>query len=225
MTTNTTKSERSSVGVVLALKRFIDPLIYGNTIICKFGKRYLPRAFLDFVDDTIRGLQRPMINFLSKSVRPLVGVEIGVYKGLNSRSILRTLPIKKLYLVDPYMSYVDYVDTKGNPMNPGGTLITAKKRLKEFDSKVQWIFELSSEAVNSIPGNFDFVYIDGNHKYEYIKKDIELYYPKIVPGGVIGGHDFWLPSEGVIRAVTEFTQKNKIKLHRGEIDWWVVKCL
>ena len=48
---------------------------------------------------------------------------------------------------------------------------------------------MSEDAVDDIPEKLDFVYIDGNHAYEYVKKDIGLYYPKLKKGGVIGGHD------------------------------------
>jgi len=48
----------------------------------------------------------------------------------------------------------------------------------------------------------DFIFIDANHQYEYIKKDIEHWFPKLKDGGVIAGHD--LQFEGVTRAVKEF---------------------
>lgn len=31
---------------------------------------------------------------------------------------------------------------------------------------------------------------NGNHDYEFVKKDIELYYPKLKKGGVLGGDNF-----------------------------------
>ena len=37
---------------------------------------------------------------------------------------------------------------------------------------------------------FDFVFLDGDHRYQYISQDIALWLPKVKPGGVIGGHDY-----------------------------------
>ena len=48
----------------------------------------------------------------------------------------------------------------------------------------------SAEVLASFPDNyFDWVYIDGNHLYEFVKKDVELSFQKVKPGGVIAGDD------------------------------------
>ena len=39
-------------------------------------------------------------------------------------------------------------------------------------------------------GEFDFIYIDASHKYEDVKKDIELCLPKLKYKGIIAGHDY-----------------------------------
>jgi hypothetical protein len=50
----------------------------------------------------------------------------------------------------------------------------------------------------------DFVYIDGDHKYEEVKRDIECWFPKVKKGGCIGGHDYGKKNYlGVRRAVKE----------------------
>ena len=36
---------------------------------------------------------------------------------------------------------------------------------------------------------FDAVFIDGNHSYEYVKKDLENYLPKVREGGIVALHD------------------------------------
>ena len=47
----------------------------------------------------------------------------------------------------------------------------------------------SEEAVVGIPGGLDFVYIDGNHSYDFVKRDVELYGPKLKLGGILGFDD------------------------------------
>jgi len=49
----------------------------------------------------------------------------------------------------------------------------------------------------------DFVFIDGDHRYEYVKRDIERWKPFIRPGGLLLGHDYGGRHPGVTRAVDE----------------------
>jgi predicted O-methyltransferase YrrM len=97
------------------------------------------------------------------------------------------------------------------------------KKLSKF-KQVQFIKKTSEEAVKDIAELLDFVYIDGNHRYEYAKKDIKLYYPLVKHGGVIGGHDYVFWKNGVVRAVSEFVRQHDIKdFHTVFPDWWVIK--
>lgn len=164
---------------------------------------------------------RPMINFIkNKELRDLVGVEIGTLQARNAYSIMQYLDIKHLYLIDPYIIYDDDVTAY---KNRNKDLEKAQQRMIKYKNNITFIKKTSIEAFNDVPSNLDFVYIDGNHSYEYVKKDIELYYPKIKPGGVIGGHDFKAHTIGVVKACLEFVEKNKLKIDGYEYDWWVQK--
>ena len=55
----------------------------------------------------------------------------------------------------------------------------------------------------------DFVYIDGNHDYEFVLKDLETWFTKVKPGGIIFGDDYLRPY-GVSKAVNEFSFKYKL---------------
>lgn len=50
---------------------------------------------------------------------------------------------------------------------------------------------MTSEAASVIMQDqvFDFVFLDGDHRYQYISQDIALWLPKVRPGGILGGHD------------------------------------
>jgi predicted O-methyltransferase YrrM len=66
--------------------------------------------------------------------------------------------------------------------------------------------------------SIDFVFIDADHQYESVKKDIEKWLPKIKKGGIISGHDYREPSEdnGVKTAVDELIPDRELF---GEV-WW-----
>lgn len=181
---------------------------------------------------------KPMIEYIDTEYgkKDLIGVEIGVYDGVNAKNILENLPIKTLYLIDPYKEYRDAAKHYG-----GKTLHIISKimetRLEKYDNFI-FLKNTSKKAVDDVPNDLDFVYIDGCHKYNYVMRDIELYYPKVKNGGILGGHDYIDRHPGVIKAVNEFIEntgyelnlkKHKVptdKLPEGfmyNYDWWIIK--
>lgn len=164
---------------------------------------------------------RPMLDFIAENYKyPLVGAEIGVYRGDNTLRMFRKFPIKHIYLIDPYVDYEELTclfrpDSFEYPL----------RKLNFYRDKITAIMKKSDDAAPYVPNNLDFVYIDGCHLYEYIKRDIELYYPKIKKGGVIGGHDIASNpfSQDIAKAVNEFVTKYDLELQIQDPDWWVVK--
>ena len=65
----------------------------------------------------------------------------------------------------------------------------------------------SAEAAGRFPAAyFDWVYVDGNHLYEAVRADLELFDPKLKADGLLAGDDYGLPGwwdDGVTRAVDE----------------------
>ena len=84
-----------------------------------------------------------------KDRKGLVGIEIGVCRGEHAISLLRTLKIDKLYLIDPYEMFDGDSDT----------YIQALELLKPFGKNIQWVKKFSKDAVNDIKEQLDFIYI------------------------------------------------------------------
>jgi hypothetical protein len=167
---------------------------------------------------------RPFTKFLKNKFngKPLVGVEIGVLKGLNALNILKNLNITKIFLIDPYEAYED-TDKIFDKIEIEKHFNHAKKILEKFGEVVKFIRLNSSEASVHLPDNLDFVYIDGCHKYEVVKDDIAKYWQKIKKGGMIGGHDFTTHNLGVIKAAMEFANNLNLELQANYSDWWIIK--
>lgn len=146
---------------------------------------------------------RPSLRYLKKKYHhPLNGCEIGVSRGANAIRMLKNLPIENLYLIEP--------DKKAIGLS----------MFKRFGDKTTFIFDYSYNVAQVIPDeSLDFCYIDGDHSYEGVRKDIELFYPKVRKGGVLCGHDFNI--FGVAKAVCEFF--DVVEVDGFPVDWWVVK--
>lgn len=75
----------------------------------------------------------------------------------------------------------------------------------------------SSEIATCFPDKtLDFVFIDGDHRYPGVCRDIRAWLPKVAPGGFLTGHD--ANYDGVSRAVHEllptFTADGLIWWHK-----------
>ncbi len=163
-----------------------------------------------------------MIPFIMKEYKntQLNGVEVGVHRGTHAYFMLSVLSMQKLFLVDPYLPYVDGDGKEWNVSNEDYAV--AQRDLGRF-KQCQFIRKTSLDAVADVQDDLDFVYIDANHSYECVKEDIEAWYPKVRAGGVIGGHDFTVDYQGVIYAVVEFARRTRSKLFVESADWWIVK--
>lgn len=178
----------------------------------------------------LRGLlpwQANRREFLLKIVpKNSIGAEIGVHKGDFSAQILRTADPTTLHLVDPwkYEESDTYKDAWYGGKTKGG-----QSEMDERYAAVRLRFEpdiragrvrihrgYSSDVLDEFPdAYFDWVYIDGNHLYEFVKQDLELSFRKTKPGGYVTGDDYheggWWQG-GVKKAVDEFVREKAVQL-------------
>lgn len=140
------------------------------------------------------------------------GAEIGVSHGIYSEILCQSIPNLKLFGVDPYWAYPGnrhYRDQESHD----ATYINAKKRLEKYP-KFIFMKTTSIEATKYIAdGCLDFVFIDGNHRYEHVLEDIKAWDPKVKQGGIVSGHDYYeFRAAGVIRAVDECVKEFGVTL-------------
>ena len=117
---------------------------------------------------------RPMMVFAKKHFagrQDLRGIEIGVEKADKSLSILRELPIERLFLIDPYIPYEDAL----GHADYSADYAIAHTKLAEYPQIVWWQ-KTSESAIREFQNEeaVDLVYIDGNHSYESVKKDCSI---------------------------------------------------
>ena len=138
---------------------------------------------------------------------PTTIVEVGVFKAQSSLVFRKTHGQARMYLVDPW---------RLDAFSDGQTIADKHPTQEEWDALHANVCKLfvndwntkilrmpSAEAARILPNNLDFVFIDGIHSYEAVKEDIGIWYPKVVNGGMLCGHDYIKKWPGVKKAVEE----------------------
>ena len=162
------------------------------------------------------------------------GVEIGVQFGLYSELILENSDLKRLYSIDPWIKFPEeeYKKDAANVCQEQQDYryLSTIFRLNRFHTRSVVLRMVSEEAsVLFSSDQLDFIFIDGNHSYQYVKQDLELWYPKIKPGGLFSGDDYLFSPGGetpVKNAVDEFVKTNNLKLYLTTEKfprWYLIK--
>lgn len=119
------------------------------------------------------------------------GVEIGTEKGKYAMILCEANPNLHLWCVDPWICYDEnkgYKDVQGQDIH-NSNLKKAQRRLKKYNCTL--VQKFSMDAVKDFEDeSLDFVYIDGNHRLEYVISDLVEWTKKVKVGGVVAGHDY-----------------------------------
>lgn len=138
------------------------------------------------------------------------GAEIGCARGRTTSYLLKKCPTLSLICVDLWGPA-----PKGN----GGTQYKKwdfdniykgfLRSVASHNGRVRIIQSLSWEAASLIEDeSLDFVFIDADHEYDSVKKDILAWAPKVKTGGTVCGHDTHF--SGVMKAIKELIPNHKL---------------
>jgi FkbM family methyltransferase len=150
-----------------------------------------------------------------------VGCELGVWKGDFSEEILRIVNPRKLYLIDPWSYQPEFPSSwYGGSLAKNQTdmdnIYESVKRRFTNHKNVQIVRKKTEELTNEIPVNsLDWVYIDGNHQYEYVLRDIRTFFSLVKEGGIICGDDYDRGAEKpypITKAVEMFLKEGTCQL-------------
>lgn len=150
-------------------------------------------------------------------------IEIGVYEGFNTAVIAEALqPAGQVYGVDPFI--------KGRlGISFGKMIAETNLKRRKLDSKAVLVEKLSGDALNDVPDNVDFIFVDGDHSFDGVRSDLELYATKLAPDGVMAFHDArvfnngWAEDDwGPVRLVKEVIIPSKKWTIIEEVDSLVV---
>lgn len=153
-------------------------------------------------------------------------IEIGSFLGRSTRALADHCR-GQVYAVDPWDGYLNDDDTQAKWITKagGGSWPTIRAAFEDHlvdhiaTGRVVPVALPSTTAIARFAGMaVDLVFIDGDHRYDACKRDIELYAPHVRPGGILAGHDYSHKSwPGVARAVDELLGP---AVERCGTIWW-----
>ena len=139
-------------------------------------------------------------------------VEVGTKRGQYAEVLCQGNPDMHLTCVDPWVAYNWVRQSAQDDIYPH-----AVKRLSKYNVTI--MRKPSMEAVLEFEDkSLDFVFIDGNHKFNYVMLDLIHWHDKVRIGGMMALHDYrpghWA---GVVEAVDAYTKCHDIR------PWYVIR--
>lgn len=160
-----------------------------------------------------------------------IGAEIGVAQGNFSKVLLDRAAPRELHLIDPWSHQESDIIGGGDllarvardpdaylhppaPSRQGEEMFRSVQERFSSDPRVRLHRRFSYRIAPTFPASFfDFIYVDGNHTYEFVLRDLLDFAPRMKPGGLILGHDFFhngfadRENYGVMPAVQTFLKR------------------
>ena len=146
-----------------------------------------------------------------------MAVEIGAYAGEGTLTLSNYFNL--VIAVDPWLNGYDKNDLASEQVSMD---IVFKKFIEKISNikNIKYIPAFSKNAIKFFNDqSIDFLYIDGDYRYEAVINDIALWTKKIKKNGIISGHDFSFKS--VNEAIKHFFPNKKIELFDGD-SWGIL---
>jgi hypothetical protein len=186
--------------------------------VARFEEQPIPHVLSEDIteDGIIRiGMHTPKCDLdalteLVKECQPGMAVEVGSWVGESALAICKGLPERsQLVCVDTFLG--SPCDGSGRmAIRVGGDVVrrafdlNTKKYQDENILRVWSMTDALARAqMEKRDWKVDFLYLDADHEYDFVRRQIEGWTKFMSPEGVIAGHDFAVGFPGVERAVRE----------------------
>ncbi len=139
--------------------------------------------------NSVRGLYELIQHYFKPE---FVMAEIGSFQGVST--MLFAMHVQKVYSVDCY----DYVVPEtGRIPSHDQLFVDAEKLFLERTADIKNIIKVRKSSVEAAKEfedrSLDAVYVDAEHDPISVRSDINAWKNKIKVGGILCGHDFYLP--------------------------------
>jgi len=170
-----------------------------------------------------------MLKHYSNLFQKPVMCEIGVFKGEFFKYLLENCDPSKLEGVDLFNGIAGSGDVDGNnPIQVDMNQVYTELQMEYADNPiVSFHKDYSNKYLEKQENDkYDIIYIDADHSYSAVKRDIEIAFQKVKNNGFIIGHDYELNKNkcrekwtfGTKQAVDEFCENYSQKICAKGMD-------
>ena len=149
------------------------------------------KSLVDGIDGWLSDTEGELLYELARNCTGRgVIVEIGSWKGKSTVWLgkgVRAGGAGKIFAVDPHLGFVEADDQIGK----GSTFEEFQQNIRHagIADLITPIVKTSEEAARDFNLPVELIFIDGLHEYEFARQDFELWFPKVIDGGIMAFHD------------------------------------
>ncbi len=176
-----------------------------------------------------------LMHYCSTLIKPQI-CEIGIFKGEFLDFIVQTCNPGTIDGVDLFEGMTCSGNADGNNViyyDIGKSFVELHDKYKNLPNVYLHKGDSSTFLKNKEDNYYDIIYLDGDHSYLGVKKDLEAAFMKVKDGGYIMGHDYEMNMKkaqnnynfGVKTAVDEFCVTYKQQIIAKALDGCVSFCI
>lgn len=179
---------------------------------------YQAHPEIEVVETNGKHRLNPRRNILNLVPKRNIGAEIGVFTGLFSEVLVEETEPMKLFLVDPWEklhgshfpnwgAYTSQLSIETKAIREA-----AQYRAQCLDCDCEIVVDFAESWLSKYKEPFlDWVYLDANHKYNSVLRDLVSIDRVLKPGGMILGDDCWVNPSGrksdVFYSISDFSRE------------------
>lgn len=195
---------------------------------------YAGITLADYKEDvTGWGGRHPIFDDMIQRLRPRVIIEVGTWKGESALHMAKACRdngiAASIICVDTWLGSAEHWLTWPHELrlkNGGPTLyhqFLANVLFRDAQSMIvpfQTTSGTAAEVLTAKGIKADLIYIDADHRETAVFNDMQSYYPLLLPGGVLFGHDYQF--ESVRNAINRFCEIHQV-MHSVVDEFWMIK--
>jgi predicted O-methyltransferase YrrM len=146
-------------------------------------------------------------------------VEIGSWKGRSTTWLASgaRLAGHRVYAIDPHRRSREYPEAETRDE------FLANLTRNGLTEIVEPLVMTSEEAAAQVAGPVELLFIDGDHSYDAVRRDAEIWLPRLIDGGTVMFHDVATAAySGPRRVVREMVCRNRLFHRIGRVGSMVV---